>query len=175
MGNFSAHIDFGVGRSPVTLAAGDFNGDGKQDLAVPNAGANDVSVLLRDCAATPTPTPTPTPPHQYSAQIQQPINAKGTSVFNDKRGVVSVKFTLSDFGTPTCALPPATIALTRTAGGSPGAINESVYTMSADSGSNFRLRDANTATTWRPVPWVLAPTGLISRSIIKSSAVLFSS
>ena len=42
-------------------------------------------------------------------------------------------------GTPTCALPPATIALTRTAGGTTGEVNESVYSMSADSGSNFRI------------------------------------
>jgi hypothetical protein len=36
-------------------------------------------------------------------------------------------------------LPPATIALTRTAGGTIGAIDESVYTGSADTGSNFRI------------------------------------
>ncbi|PYK23369.1 MAG: hypothetical protein DME59_17130 [Verrucomicrobia bacterium] len=36
-------------------------------------------------------------------------------------------------------MPPATIALTRTAGGTTGAINESVYSMSADTGSNFRI------------------------------------
>jgi hypothetical protein len=29
----------------------------------------------------------------YSAQVQQPINANGTSVFNVRRGVVPVKFT----------------------------------------------------------------------------------
>ena len=40
---------------------GDFNGDGKQDLAIANTDSNNVSILLRDCAATPTPTPTPTP------------------------------------------------------------------------------------------------------------------
>jgi hypothetical protein len=50
-----------------------------------------------------------------------------------------VKFTLTQNGTSTCALPPATIALTRTAGGTIGAVNESVYSMSADSGSNFRI------------------------------------
>ena len=75
----------------------------------------------------------------YSAQIQPPINADGTSVFNVRRGVVPVKFTLRQDGTPTCTLPPATIAVTRTAGGTTGAVNESVYTMSADSGSNFRI------------------------------------
>jgi Concanavalin A-like lectin/glucanases superfamily len=75
----------------------------------------------------------------YAAQIQQPINSDGSSVFNVRRGVVPVKFTLTQDGTPTCALPPATIAVTRTAGGTTGAIDESIYTGSADTGSNFRI------------------------------------
>ena len=75
----------------------------------------------------------------YTAQIQQPINPDGTSVFNVRRGVVPVKFTLTQNGVATCALPPATIAVTRTAGGTTGAIDEAVYTGPADSGSNFRI------------------------------------
>ena len=88
---------------------------------------------------TPTATPTPTPTPAYNAQIRPPINADGTSIFNANRGVIPVKFTLTQNGSPTCALPPATIALTRTAGGNIGPINESVYVMSADNGSNFRI------------------------------------
>jgi len=76
---------------------------------------------------------------RYGAQVQQPINADGTSVFSVRRGVVPVKFTLTQDGASTCALPPATIAVTRTAGGTIGAINESVYSGSADNGSNFRI------------------------------------
>ena len=75
----------------------------------------------------------------YAAQIQQPINADGTSVFNVRRGVVPVKFTLTIDGVATCALPAATIALTRTAGGTIGTVNESDYISSADTGSNFRI------------------------------------
>src|SRR5207249_1826596 len=75
----------------------------------------------------------------YAAQIQQPINADGSSVFSVRRGVVPVKFTLTQNGVATCALPPATIALTRTAGGTTGAIDESVYIGPADTGSNFRI------------------------------------
>jgi hypothetical protein len=71
--------------------------------------------------------------------VQPPINADGTSVFTVSRGVVPVKFTLTDFGSPTCDLPPATIAVTRTAGGTTGDVNESVYAMAADNGSNFRI------------------------------------
>jgi streptogramin lyase len=75
----------------------------------------------------------------YTAQVQQPINPDGSSVFSVRRGVIPVKFTLTQDGVATCALPPATIALTRTAGATTGAIDESVYTGSADTGSNFRI------------------------------------
>ena len=50
-----------------------------------------------------------------------------------------MKFTLTQDGVATCALPAATIAVTRTSGGTTGAIDESVYVMAADNGSNFRI------------------------------------
>ena len=87
--------------------------------------------------STPTPTPTATP--ACVAQVQPPINADGSSVWTVKRGVIPVKFTLSCNGNPTCDLSPATIAVTRTAGGVVGEVNESVYTGPSDSGSNFRI------------------------------------
>jgi hypothetical protein len=78
-------------------------------------------------------------PSRYAAAVQQPINADGSSIFNAKKGVVPVKFTLTDNGIATCSLLPATIAVTRTAGGVLGSIDESVYIMSADNGQNFRI------------------------------------
>jgi hypothetical protein len=44
--SFFAPTSFPVGTSPVSQVVGDFNGDGKADLAVVNQGANTVSVLL---------------------------------------------------------------------------------------------------------------------------------
>jgi hypothetical protein len=41
-----AVTNFGVGPTPRSVAMGDFNGDGKQDLATANQGSNNVSVLL---------------------------------------------------------------------------------------------------------------------------------
>src|SRR5437867_12391463 len=41
-----ARRDFAVGTNPQSIAVGDLNGDGRPDLAVANAGSNDVSVLL---------------------------------------------------------------------------------------------------------------------------------
>jgi hypothetical protein len=74
----------------------------------------------------------------FAASIQQPINADGSSVFNAKRGVVPVKFTLMTSGISTCELPSATIALFTTSGSS-GGVDEQLYTMSADSGTSFRI------------------------------------
>jgi hypothetical protein len=75
----------------------------------------------------------------FTAQVQEPINSDGSSVFSVKRGVVPVTFTLTSDGTPTCQLPPATILVFRTAGGVVGSVDESMYLMKADSGSNFRV------------------------------------
>lgn len=75
----------------------------------------------------------------YAGQVQPPINADGSSNFNHRRGVVPVRFNLTLGGVATCDLPPATIALTRTAGGVIGPVNESDYSGNADTGSNFRI------------------------------------
>lgn len=45
-GTFQARNDFGVGHFPQSVAAGDFNGDGKVDLATADHDNNTVSVLL---------------------------------------------------------------------------------------------------------------------------------
>ncbi len=44
------------GSSSISVAMGDFNGDGKQDLAVGNIGNNTVTILLGDGAGNFTPT-----------------------------------------------------------------------------------------------------------------------
>src|SRR5713226_9268420 len=44
--SFLSPTDVAVGSLPVTVAVGDFNGDGHPDLVVTNSGDNNVSVLL---------------------------------------------------------------------------------------------------------------------------------
>src|SRR5215471_12831102 len=44
--SFIARRDFAAGTAPFSVAVGDFNGDGVQDLAVANFNSNNVSVLL---------------------------------------------------------------------------------------------------------------------------------
>jgi hypothetical protein len=43
---FKPGAEFGVGTDPIALAAGDFNGDGKPDLATAKANSRNVSVLI---------------------------------------------------------------------------------------------------------------------------------
>jgi probable HAF family extracellular repeat protein len=77
----------------------------------------------------------------YKAFVQHPIKADGSSVFSAKRGVLPVKFTLAQYDLPNCPLFPATIAITRTTGETPGSVDESLYATHADSGSDFRIDD----------------------------------
>jgi len=49
--SFAAKVDFATGTNPRSIAVGDFNGEGKRDLAVANQNANTVSVLLNATAA----------------------------------------------------------------------------------------------------------------------------
>jgi hypothetical protein len=44
--DFAAPTSYPVGTSPAAIAVGDFNGDGKVDIAVANSGSDDVSILL---------------------------------------------------------------------------------------------------------------------------------
>jgi len=48
-GTFPLTQNASVGDAPSSVAVGDFNGDGRQDIAVANFGSNDVSILLKRC------------------------------------------------------------------------------------------------------------------------------
>ena len=45
-GTFQPEVNYAVGEEPVAIVAGDFNGDGRTDLAVVDGYSNDVSILL---------------------------------------------------------------------------------------------------------------------------------
>jgi hypothetical protein len=52
-------LTFSAGNTPNSVALGDFNGDGKLDAAVADAGGNMVSLLLNGTAASTAPPPPP--------------------------------------------------------------------------------------------------------------------
>jgi len=53
----------------------------------------------------------------YQGLVRPPINADGSSVFSAKRESVSIAFLLNKYGTRTCTLPAATIAIVRVTDG----------------------------------------------------------
>jgi hypothetical protein len=125
-GTFQQRINYEIGEGPSSIAVADFNRDGLDDIAVTNSGI--VSVLLNT-----------TPVVSYKAFVQEPIEADGSSVFSARRGVIPVKFTLTQAEVATCALPAAIVSITRTAGATLGSVDESIYLTPADIGSNFRI------------------------------------
>ncbi|MFY8127671.1 MAG: FG-GAP-like repeat-containing protein, partial [Chitinophagaceae bacterium] len=50
-GSFNAKVDFTTGTNPSSIAIGDIDGDGKQDLAISNAGSSNFSVLRNNVDA----------------------------------------------------------------------------------------------------------------------------
>jgi len=49
-GSFAAAIDFPLGFFPIRFAVGDFNGDGRQDLAINRQNSNQTLIYLRNAA-----------------------------------------------------------------------------------------------------------------------------
>src|SRR5436309_1390858 len=50
--SFSPAVSYPVGVSPQAVVTGDFNGDGRLDLAVANESSNTVSILLGNADGT---------------------------------------------------------------------------------------------------------------------------
>ena len=80
-GNFGAPISFGIRFLPISVAVGDFNGGGKQDLAVIDVAAANVWILLRDCLSQITPAGTTC--SQFSSGTAETLGSVQYSVSND--------------------------------------------------------------------------------------------
>lgn len=50
---FDSAVNYAVGSNPISVTTGDFNGDGRTDLAVANIGSHNVSILLNTTNTAP--------------------------------------------------------------------------------------------------------------------------
>ena len=91
----------------------------------------------------------------YKASVQPPIKVDGSSVFPIHRGVVPVKFRLTQYDAPTCTLLPSTIAVTRIGGGPFGTLDQSTYLSNANDGSNFRIDPTGCQYVYNLAAWSL--------------------
>ena len=114
---FATNVDFPTGNGPISVSIGDFNGDGKPDLATANQTSNNASILL-NTTATGAATPTfatnvdfPTGNRPVSVSIGD-INGDGkpdlaTANFNSNTASILLNTTATGAATPTFA-PQAT-------------------------------------------------------------------
>src|ERR1019366_4114217 len=139
----AASLAAGGGSSLIATVNGPTNAACQATFTVKDTLAEAVTYSATDStdsvSISQTATVTFTAVSAYGAQIQQPVNTDGSSVFSANRGVVPVKFTLTSGGVSTCSLPTATIALFRVSGNVDQPVSESVYSMTADNGSYFRI------------------------------------
>ncbi|WP_236504691.1 DUF4347 domain-containing protein, partial [Tychonema sp. BBK16] len=70
---FATKVDFPIGSQPVSVSIGDFNGDGKPDLATANRNSLTASILLN---TTPTNATTPT----FATTVEFPIGINPQSL-----------------------------------------------------------------------------------------------
>ena len=82
-GQFSTPTNFFASSIPYSVAVGDFNGNGKQDLATANYDASNVTILLRDCLLPVSRiTPVGTTCSQFSSGIAETLGSVQYDVNN---------------------------------------------------------------------------------------------
>ena len=107
-GTFQPQVTYAVGSDPDAIVAGDFNGDGRLDLAVVNDGSNDVSVLLGNGDGTfADPGQFATTPH--ATPLVADVNGDGTDDVLVVDGAGDILYRQGIPGQPGTFEPPVTV------------------------------------------------------------------
>jgi uncharacterized protein (DUF2141 family) len=115
-GSFQPHVEYPLAGGPYSITIGDFNGDGRLDLATTNPLANAVSVLLQpplagvEFSLNPTPGSSSSATTTAGSTANYSLDLAGSPGFN---GTVDLECT----GAPadsTCTLTPTSTTVTGT-------------------------------------------------------------
>lgn len=83
-GALGARIDLGTGFAPLSIAAGDWNGDGRPDLAVPGYASNRVELLFnRGQYAVVDRAPVLVAPRRVEARVEVPVRVSVSAIDPD--------------------------------------------------------------------------------------------
>lgn len=96
-GSLQSPVEFVTGSSPVAVVAADFNGDGRQDLAVVNSGDNTVSILLQQ-APTLHPSPATLAFNDTYVSATSPAQTVTVTNISDASLEITQVSTSGDFG-----------------------------------------------------------------------------
>ena len=168
---FAPQITFATGLRPYSVSIGDFNGDGKPDLAVANKFGDSASILLNTTTSvTPTPTPvTPTP---------TPVTPTPTPVTPTPTPVTPTPTPVTPTPTPVTPTPtpvtPTPTPVTPTNKNNPPVVNLSAFSQSgalgfSQTGNVFTLA-ANTDTDPDPGDSINYSIALADFKALKESA-----
>jgi hypothetical protein len=149
-GSFAAKVDFTTGIDPNSVAICDIDGDGKPDLAAPNYGSNNVSVL-RNAEAPTVISFTP-----LSGPVGTSVTITGTN-FNAVTAVsfngVNASYTVNSITSITATVPPTSTT---------GAISVVNALGTGTSGTNFTVTPPPTITSFSPSSGIVGTTIVIS-------------
>jgi FG-GAP-like repeat/FG-GAP repeat len=107
-GTFGAEVDYPVGARPLSLVAGDFNGDGHTDLATADTSSNSISVLLGEGDGTfVDPGQLATTPQ--AAPLVADVNGDGTDDVLVVDGAGDILYRQGIPGRPGTFDPPVTV------------------------------------------------------------------
>ena len=167
-GTFQPALPFTVGTNPESVVVGDFNGDGKLDLAVANFHSNSVSVLINTSGApAPTYTLSASPSSVTVTQgstgsstiTVSPLNGFTGSVTLSASGLpigVTAAFspnpttttsTLTLTANPTATTGTVTVTITGTSGTLPPKTTTLTLTVSAQAAPDYTLSASPSSVT----------------------------
>jgi hypothetical protein len=138
-GGFTSPVtpEFPAGLDPMSVAIGDFDHDGRQDLALANRDSNNVSIRLGACLG-PTPTANATATGTSTATVTPTSTATAT-----RTPTATATATRTPTGTATAtatATPPISVALPNLSA-SPGAVVTVPITVTDTTGLNIIAYD----------------------------------